>query len=338
MSMDAARVRARIRAGIPIPADGPGPGSNYDWAMHPVVRRTAGREDEELSLAIYNQVWPLSAITFDEVESFKASTLAYSDSLVEIDGLTVGSAFVAILPQRPDVGYGAVTVLAPHRRRGAGTALYRDISAWCSERGLDTFEARMEADDEASLELVLQHGFTEVGRDTRMVLDLTATDAPPHEAPPGIEIVTWAERPALARGMYDVAVDAYPDVPGSGDDEMEPFEDWLAHDMQGSADRPEATFVAIAGREVVGYSKLFLTAAQPTTASHDMTGVKRAWRGRGVAGALKRSSIAWAKAHGYERLVTSNELRNEPIRRLNTRLGYREAPGQVIVRGPLLIG
>jgi GNAT superfamily N-acetyltransferase len=306
--------------------------------MEPVVRRTAGREDEEMSLAIYNEVWPQNAITFDEVESFKASTLAYSDSLAEIDGLTVGSAFVAILPQRPDVGYGAVTVREPYRRRGAGTALYRGISAWCVERGLDTFEARMEADDEASLGVILRHGFAEIGRDTRMVLDLTATDAPPLDAPLGIEIATWAERPELARGMYDVAVDAYPDVPGSRDDEMEPFEDWLAHDMQGSADRPEATFVAIAGDEVVGYSKLFLTAALPTTASHDMTGVKRAWRGRGVAGALKRASIGWAKAHGYERLVTSNELRNEPIRRLNARLGYREASGHVIVRGPLLRG
>ena len=30
-----------------------------------------------------------------------------------------------------------------------------------------------------------------------------------------------------------------------------------------------------------------------------------------------------------------NEIRNEPIRRLNKRLGYREAPGRIIVRGPL---
>ena len=38
---------------------------------------------------------------------------------------------------------------------------------------------------------------------------------------------------------------------------------------------------------------------------------------------------------GYQRLVTQNEVRNEPIRRLNKRLGYREAPGRILVRGPL---
>ena len=66
-----------------------------------------------------------------------------------------------------------------------------------------------------------------------------------------------------------------------------------------------------------------------------MTGVKRAWRGRGIAGALKRAQIAWAKEQGYKRLATQNELRNEPIRRLNERLGYKETPGQIIVRGGL---
>ena len=256
-----------------------------------------------------------------------------------LDGHTVGSSFVAIRPRRPDVGYAGITVLAPYRRRGAGTALYRDISAWCAERGLDTIQTRIEADDEASLAFARRRGFTEVERDTRMVLDLAALEGiPPPVAPAGIKVVSWADRPELARGMYDVAVEAYPDVPGAADEEMEAFEDWLAHDMRGSADRPEATFIALAGAEVVGYSKFFLTAAQPTTASHDMTGVKRAWRGRGVAAALKRASIAWAKEQGYERLVTSNELRNEPIRRLNARLGYREAPGNVVVRGPLISG
>ena len=105
--------------------------------------------------------------------------------------------------------------------------------------------------------------------------------------------------------------------------------------MQGSGDRPEACFVAVAGDEVVGYAKFSLTEARPTVAMHDITGVKRAWRGRGVARALKAAEIAWAKANGYERLETLNELRNAPIRRLNERFGYRESPGLVFLRAPL---
>ena len=299
------------------------------------VRPTAGAQDDAASLAIYNTVWPRVAISMDEVDSFKRSVLSWADRLATIDGGVVGSAFVAVLPSRPDVGSASVTVLAEHRGRGAGTALYREISAWCAVQGVSTIHTQLEGEDAASIDFALRRGFKEIERYGRMILDLAGLEVPSTSPPVGIEIVTWAERPDLSRGIYDVAVEAYPDMPGNEDDTMEPFDAWLVHDMQGSADRPEATFLAVAGEEVVGYAKLFLTSAQPSEAFHDTTGVKRAWRGRGVAGALKRAQIAWAKAQGYERLVTGNEMRNEPIRRLNAHLGYREAPGRIVMSGPL---
>ena len=66
-----------------------------------------------------------------------------------------------------------------------------------------------------------------------------------------------------------------------------------------------------------------------------MTGVLRAWRGRGIASALKRAEIAWAVETGATHLETSNEERNAPIRHLNQRYGYRLQPGDVTVRGPI---
>jgi GNAT superfamily N-acetyltransferase len=266
----------------------------------------------------------------EEVRSFKSRTLDYGDFLGP-----GGSVAVALMPQRPDTGYVLLTVLPEHRRRGLGRALYAAASDWLRERDIQRIEARVSEDDEESIAFAERRGFDEIERNRRMVLDLADLPRPSIDPPAGIAIVTWAERLDLARGIYNVACEAFPDIPGAEEEVMEPYEDWLAHEMQGSGDLPEATFIALAGSEVVGYSKFSLTAAQPTTASHDMTGVKRAWRGRGVAGALKRAQIAWAQEQGYERLATQNELRNEPIRRLNERLGYREAPGHIVVRGPL---
>jgi len=303
--------------------------------MDAIVRLTASRDDEAVSLAIYNEVWPRAAVTMDEVDSYKASSIAYADHLALLDGEPVGSGAVAILPSRPDVASASITVLAQHRGHGAGTALYREISSWCAAHGIEAIEEPIEEEDAPSIEYARRRGFAEIERYGRMVLDLGGVEPPKDPPPAGIEIVSWAARPELARGIYEVAVEAYPDMPGNAADEMEPYEAWLAHDMQGSADRPEATFVALAGDEVVGFAKFFLTAAQPADAYHDTTGVKRAWRGRGIAGALKRAQIAWAKQQGYRRLVTGNEMRNEPIRRLNTRLGYREESGRVMMRGPL---
>jgi GNAT superfamily N-acetyltransferase len=294
------------------------------------IQPCATEEDERRTLAIYNAVWPTSAITMDEVRSFKSQTLDYGDFLGP-----GGSVAVAVMPQRPDTGYVLLTVLPEHRRRGLGAALYVAASSWLRERGVHRIDARISEDDEESIAFAERRGFNEVERNRRMVLDLTTLAPRPIDPPAGVEIVTWAERLDLARGIYEVACEAFPDVPGAEEEVMEPFEDWLPHEMQGSGDRPEATFIALAGSEVVGYSKFSLTAAQPTTANHDMTGVKRAWRGRGIAGALKRAQIAWAKEQGYEQLSTTNELRNEPIRRLNAHLGYQEAPGHIVVRGPL---
>ena len=109
----------------------------------------------------------------------------------------------------------------------------------------------------------------------------------------------------------------------------------LAHEMQGSGDRPEATFVALAGDEVVGYAKFALTAAMPTSAFHDISGVKRAWRGRGIARALKVAQIRWASENGYTELRTRNAEQNEPIRRLNASLGYTPGIGRRFLVGPV---
>jgi hypothetical protein len=35
----------------------------------------------------------------------------------------------------------------------------------------------------------------------------------------------------VARGLYDVACEALPDIPGAEDDAVEPFADWLAHEF-----------------------------------------------------------------------------------------------------------
>lgn len=221
------------------------------------------------------------------------------------------------------------------RGRGAGSALLAGVGSWAKALGYGELLGSAKETDTESVAWALRRGYVEVGRHSKLVLDLTAIEAPGIAAPEGIVISTWADRPEALPGMYAVASEAYTDVPGSEDEEMPDFEAWVAMDMQGTGDRPEATFVAFVDGEVAGYAKLALSATRPRVAMHDMTGVGRRWRGRGIAGALKRAEIAWAIENGYERLETENEERNEPIRRLNERHGYVIEPGSVTLRGPI---
>jgi mycothiol synthase len=302
-----------------------------------VVEIVACRDeaDEQVSLDVWNEVWPHERVGLPEVHSYKTGLRDHVDLIARIDGRLAGSAVVGIEPQRPDLATALITVLREQRRRGVGTALYEVISAWARERGLDVLEAVVADDDPESLEFARGRGFVEDRSERGVALRLDGIEPPRVEPPDGVEIVTWAERPELARGIYEVALEALADIPGWEDELVEPFEDWLAHDMHGSGDRPEATFVAVAGDEVVGYAKFSLTDATPTTAHHDLTGVKRAWRGRGIARALKATQIAWAKENGYQELRTRNDERNAPIRRLNEDFGYRPTIGRIYVKGPL---
>jgi len=233
------------------------------------------------------------------------------------------------------VARGSVAVAPAFRRTGVGSALLDALSVWARDLGYVDLMGTVKETDDVSLAWTRRRGFVEVGRNSILALDLTRAMKPTVRAPDGIEVVAWAERPDATAGIYAVAREAYPDVPGDENAEIAPFEEWLAMDMQGAGDRPEATFVALAGDEVVAYAKLSLSLARPTVAMHDMTGVLRAWRGRGIARALKAAEIAWAMENNYERLETQNEERNEPIRRLNERYGYVVEPGSVTVRGPI---
>lgn len=230
---------------------------------------------------------------------------------------------------------GAVLVAPEQRGAGAGERLLGAIAAWAAGRGATELEGPVQEDDEGSLEWAARHGFTEVGRNSHLVLDLTRVEAPEPAPPDGIEIVPWAERPELAQGIYEVALEAVPDIPGEEEDRLGTLEEWLARDMQGASDDPNAVFVALEGDAVVGFAKLSLSPDVPHRAFHDLTGVRRSHRGRGIAAALKRTQIAWAKRAGYDSLQTSNEVRNEPIRRLNEKHGYVLEPGVVIVRRAL---
>jgi mycothiol synthase len=295
----------------------------------------AGEPDERVSLEIYNTVWPHEAVTMDAVASFKATALDHTDLLAYSGGTAVGSGAVAILPARPHQIFALITVLAGHRRAGAGSALYRAVSAWAAGRGVTELLIPVSDDDPGSLAFAQRRGFTEEMHEVGVVLDLAGMAPPQVPLPGGIEIVTWAQRPDLGRGIYEAAAEGERDIPGAEDDEMEPFEDWQRNHFQGPGYSPDATFVALAGEEVAGFAMLSLTAARPATALHALTAVRRSWRGRGVARALKAAQITWALENGYRELHTRNEQRNEPIRRLNAYFGYKPGTGRIYLVGPL---
>jgi GNAT superfamily N-acetyltransferase len=293
-------------------------------------------DEELLSLDIYNTVWPLDAVTIEAVHSFRDSAQHYVDFLVRDGDVNVGSGVGAIFGDGRHRVVSLITVLAAHRRRGAGTALYEALSFWANEHGASELEVSVLESDHDSLSFAQRRNFVEERREVLLILNLANRTPSVVKLPEGIEIVTWSQRPELARAMHDVYVETRRDIPGFENVGAESFEEWMAHLMQRPTDSPDATFIAIDGDEVVGVAKLSLTAV--ASAGNSMTAVKRAWRGKGVAGALKATEINWAIANGFTQLHTSNEVRNTPINRLNARLGYEPGDATIYLAGPILNG
>jgi mycothiol synthase len=255
--------------------------------------------------------------------------LAYFVALVA--GEPVGCAFLEL----SDTTYaqGHVLVVEDVRRRGIGTALLREISTGANAGGKTQLQGEVRVIDTDARAYLERRGYGVVGGEQAVALELAAVDPVTPEPPAGVQIVTRAERPDALEGMYEISIQADEDIPGN--DEVRTFEMFRAQDIDRPTRTAELCFVALSGDEVVGYA--VLDDHRPD-AFHGLTAVKRAWRRRGVATALKRAQIATAKQRGFRRLITESEERNEPMRRLNEMLGYLPEPSlsTVVLRGPLV--
>src|SRR4029078_1757935 len=90
------------------------------------------------------------------------------------------------------------------------------------------------------------------------------------------------------------------------------------------------------GDEVVGFTGLRRRGASSPVAENLLTAVRRTWRRRGIAVALKREQIARARAAGIEQIYTTNDESNAGMRGVHARLGYPPAPTQIVVSGDSL--
>jgi GNAT superfamily N-acetyltransferase len=215
------------------------------------------------------------------------------------------------------MGGGALTprVLPEHRRQGVGTALLERLALHLEESGFDDVGSMV--DDPGSLAFAEHFGFVETGRQVEQVRAVEAGEPWP-TLPDGVEVTTVADRPELLMRLYsELAPEAFEDMPTPRKVEITP-EQWKTEWVTW----PEATFVALAGDEIVGMAGLNQDVDQPERAENALTTVRRAWRGRGLARALKESTIAWAAEHGIREVYTWTQTGNENMQEVNARLGY----------------
>lgn len=244
--------------------------------------------------------------------------------LAEADGALVGTG-VADRSSLPG-GFVCPRVLPAARRQGIGTVILRTLAEHCAGQGHTKVGSVVE--DEGSLAFARRFGFAEVDRQVEQIREVAAELEP--GAVPGVEIVSLADRPELRPETYHRLVPTLADMALTATVQVSPDEwerEWMG--------QPETSFVAVSGGEVVGVASLRLDEEHQGRAENGYTAVRSEWRGRGVAVALKRTTLAWAAGHGITRIQTWTQRGNEAMRGLNERLGYRYGMVSIRVESPL---
>jgi GNAT superfamily N-acetyltransferase len=201
---------------------------------------------------------------------------------------------------------------------------WRAASARARELGKTGLEVWTTDRTPAVVAFFEQRGYDEVRRYVISELDIAAA---PDPDPPAHDLVTFAERPDLADALYGLAQIAHADQPGRGESKVS--EAWYQWGL--AANPPESYFIALDGDTLLGYGYLEHEDGQW---KNGFMAVAPEARGRGIAGAIKRAQIAWAKTNGVLSLRTANEVRLEGMLALNRRLGYETLYEEIVMRGP----
>ncbi|GIH10998.1 hypothetical protein Rhe02_90650 [Rhizocola hellebori] len=289
------------------------------------VRQVETDEQMQRYLDVYAEVEPTQRVpTVAEMRAKerpgRATLVAYRSGDLVASGFVdrsgqVGRAF--IMPR----------VRPAFRRRGIGTAVLRELLNLAEK--LDLPVVRSMADDPGSVEFGLRFGFTEVDRQVEQLRAIG--EEPPPTPPAGVTIVSIAQQPELWRPAYDaVGVQGFADLALTNEVKVT-AEEW----MTGEMNNPASTFVALSGTQIIGVASLLTEQDKPHRAEHGLTAVRREWRGKGVAAALKRQCLAWAADNGLTEVYTWTQRNNAEMRRLNEHLGYRYGLVSVSLEAPM---
>lgn len=256
----------------------------------------------------------------------------------------IGVGFMA----RPDRSqFIGMTVLAPHRRKGIGTALLEALEDEARRRVVPKLFAGANEGEKFALDWALANGYREIGRRIASYVDLAEfepagfSQALDRARGGGIKIASFAEtlegRDAVAqeqwwRSLYAAEAPMWEDIPFATPTPHWPWDRFYEASTSGQM-LMDLSLVAYAGDEIAGFT---------TTGKRMdrdgwtwMTGTAREHRGRGVARALKVDALARAKRKGLRAMGTTNDEPNKSMRGINAKLGYQVLPAHVELEKPL---
>jgi GNAT superfamily N-acetyltransferase len=221
------------------------------------------------------------------------------------------------------------------RNQAIGTQLLADGLRFARAQGAAQLEGAVREDAPDALRFAQQRGFRIARHSFESMLDLTDFDMHrfepilEHARAAGIDFFSLADlRPSteeIQRKLYELNRLTGLDNPGN-EAVFPAYEAFRTAVFEASWYRPDGQIVAAHAGAWIGLAAVAYY-PEANYAYNAFTGVRRGFRGRGLAQALKVLAIQWARRQGADYLRTNNDSRNAPMLSINRKLGYQPEPG-----------
>lgn len=238
--------------------------------------------------------------------------------------------------------YGIRLAVHPEwQRRGIGRRLMERTLDALIGRGARRIKASAREDWIRSIAFLQRYGFVEHARSFESRLPVAQCElarfAAYAERPAqcGVLLTTLAEElrrdPDCQPVVYQLHCTLDVDTPRDDPEPPTPpsYETFLATGVRSPLALPDAYFLAKVGEMYVGESILKRSASDPTWLHQELTGVVSAFRGLGIATALKLKTVDYAQRRGYGVIQTRNSDRNTPMLAINAKLGFARLPAWI---------
>jgi GNAT superfamily N-acetyltransferase len=262
--------------------------------------------------------------------------------MAELSGQLVAYAYYFAIEWAPPAGryWCLIRVLPAYQRRGIGGRLYERLLADLEQHGAAAMQIELDDTQAALAPAIERRGFRELLHSWAFALDPRGCDLAPlagaYERLGGLEITTLAAE--LARGadwlppLHELYVRVGGEVPIPIYPHRAPPPEWLAEQAIGLPESlPEAFVLVRDGARYVGMSYLHADPTAPHRLFQRITAVHPAYRGRGIALALKLKTIEYGQRHGCHEIGTAVESNNPSMLAINRKLGFSQGAGLALL-------
>ncbi len=305
--------------------------------------RPETKEDIPAIVDLHNAAFPYDPIVaqnLHDMHIFREPKCLHAAWVAEIDGQIVGNcAYDQHIQQyHPRRFQVHVKVHPDYRHQGIGTTLYDYLLTALEPMNPANLRTDVNGREPEAVRFLEKRGYGVYFREIRSRIDVQNFDASHYAAlqaklrNEGIIIKTLRELLAetddetrIYREIYDLDWELTRDEPGSEDDTRSTFESHVDI-CKSDYCLADGWFFAMQDGVMIGTSSLWANLANPTELHVGFTGVKRAYRGRGIATAMKVHTLQFSKARGVAFIDTGNEESNVPMLTVNRKLGFVREP------------